>query len=54
MWFAGEHTYKPLFGFLHGAVDSGILAANKILECKKYANKCPKEYKRPPVCSNGE
>ena len=46
IWFAGEHTHKELFGYLHGAVDSGVLAAKKMLSCKRDRSNCPGPYKR--------
>ena len=53
IWFAGEHTMKELFGFLHGAVDSGRLAAKKILACRRSESKCPQEFKRNTTCQQG-
>ena len=54
IWFAGEHTTKELFGFLHGAVDSGRFEARKILACIMDKRKCPQEFKRNPICKQGK
>lgn len=33
LWFAGEHTSRKYFGYLHGAYWEGRLAASHIADC---------------------
>jgi monoamine oxidase len=32
LYFAGEHASAPFFGFMEGALQSGLLAALRVLE----------------------